>query len=88
MRTKAMSNGTSGTTPTPTTPPADREPVHVLHDAGIYFPEDAQRLLKLKRSTLRREIRERRLRVSKRAGRYFILGRWIREWIENGELHR
>ena len=26
--------------------------------------------------------------VAKRAGRYFILGRWLIEWIEGGELKR
>src|SRR4051794_5787874 len=40
----------------------------------------------LKSSTLRREIRLRRLRVSRRGGVYLFTGRWLREWIEGGEL--
>jgi hypothetical protein len=62
--------------------------VHVIDPNGVYFGDDAQRICRLKRSTIRREVREGRLRVSKRAGRYFILGRWLLEWIEQGELRR
>jgi hypothetical protein len=50
---------------------------------------DAQAALKLTTSTVRREVREGRLRVSKRAGRYYLLGAWLLEWIAAGELpHR
>ena len=30
----------------------------------------------------------RRLRIAKRCGRYFCLGKWVQEWIENGEINR
>jgi hypothetical protein len=44
--------------------------------------------LKLKTSTIRREVKAGRLRVSKRAGRYYLLGSWILEWLAGGELPR
>jgi hypothetical protein len=52
----------------------------------VYSVEEAQAALKLKRSTIRREVRERRLRISKRAGRYYLLGEWILQWLRAGEL--
>jgi hypothetical protein len=52
----------------------------------VYFVDDARRVLRLKQSTIRREVREGRLRIAKRAGRYFILGGWLIEWIEGGEV--
>jgi len=60
----------------------------LLPDHAVYFPDDARKLLRLRSSTFRREIREGRLRVSKRAGKYFFLGKWLVEWIEGGELRR
>src|SRR5262245_58878239 len=62
--------------------------VHVIAPTGVYAVDDARRIFRLKQSTIRREVREGRLRVSKRAGRYFILGQWLLEWIEAGELPR
>jgi hypothetical protein len=44
--------------------------------------------LGLRKHTLLREIRLRRLRYSKRSGKVFILGNWVREWIERGEVVR
>lgn len=61
---------------------------HVIDLYGVYSVEDAIKIFRLKKSTIRREIREGRLRVSKRAGRYFILGEWIIEWLRSGELPR
>jgi len=60
--------------------------VHVIDPNAVYFVENARRLLRLKESTIRREVRERRLRISKRAGRYYLLGEWLLEWIRAGEL--
>jgi hypothetical protein len=68
-------------------PQAPPEP-HVIDPHGIYFPDQAQILLRLTRSTIRREFREGRLRIAKRAGRYYLLGKWLIEWIEGGELRR
>jgi hypothetical protein len=42
----------------------------------------------LAKNCLPREIRLGRLRVAKRAGKYMILGKWLLEWIEGGELSR
>jgi hypothetical protein len=60
--------------------------VHVIDPYGVYRVGDAIRIFDLRKSTIRREIREGRLRVSKRAGCYFLLGKWLIEWIEAGEL--
>jgi len=65
-------------------PPA----VHIIEPTAVYLLEDAIRIFRLKKSTIRRELREGRLRVSKRAGRYYLLGRWLLEWIEAGEIRR
>jgi hypothetical protein len=42
----------------------------------------------LTKTTLAREVRLGRLRVSKRAGRYFILGSWLLQWLREGEMTR
>jgi Helix-turn-helix domain len=71
-------------------PDAGGEPLpapHVVDPNGIYLVQTFEKLLHLKRSTVRREVREGRLRVSKRSGRYYLLGRWILEWLESGEVH-
>ena len=62
--------------------------VHVIAPTAVYFVDDVIHLLRLRKSTVRRELREGRLRVAKRAGRYFLLGKWLIEWIESGELMR
>jgi hypothetical protein len=63
-------------------------PVARIHDNAVYSLGSARRALRLADSCLRREIRLGRLRVSKRAGRYFILGKWLIEWIEGGERRK
>lgn len=59
--------------------------VHVIDPNGVYFPDTFRALFRLKESSLRREVREGRLRIAKRAGRYYLLGKWILEWIVGGE---
>jgi hypothetical protein len=54
----------------------------------VFGLNSARAALGLARGCLPREIRLRRLRASKRAGRYFILGAWLLEWIAGGELRR
>lgn len=58
----------------------------VIEPNGVYLPETVRKALKLRASSLRREIREQRLRVAKRCGRYYLLGSWLLEWIAGGEL--
>jgi hypothetical protein len=65
-------------------PPA----VHVVAPTGIYTVDEARQIFRLRQSTIRREVREGRLRISKRAGRYYLLGRWLIEWLEAGEVRR
>jgi hypothetical protein len=75
---------------TATTVPAARqldEP-HTVHPTTVYTADEVIRIFKLRKSTLRREIREGRLRVARRAGRYYLLGKWLIEWLEGGELTR
>ncbi len=54
----------------------------------VFSRQSAQETLGLPKSTLPREIRLGRLRVAKRAGRYFILGAWLLEWLRAGELRK
>jgi hypothetical protein len=63
-------------------------PPHVITPTAVYTVAEARAALHLKHSTIRREVREGRLRVAKRAGRYYLLGRWLLEWIEQGEIVR
>jgi hypothetical protein len=59
-----------------------------IHPNDVFLAADVQAALRLNRSTIRREVREGRLRVSKRAGRYYFLGSWLLEWIAGGEVER
>lgn len=59
-----------------------------IHPDSVYFAGDLARLLGVGSDAIRQEIREGRLRVSVRAGRYFFLGAWLLEWIRSGERQR
>src|SRR5262245_56152451 len=61
---------------------------HVIHPAAVYFVENLRHIFKLSGSSVRREVRLGRLRIAKRCGRYFCLGKWVLQWIEEGELRR
>jgi hypothetical protein len=61
---------------------------HRIEATAVYTLATATAALGLPKSSLSREIRQGRLRVSKRAGRYFILGSWLLEWLEGGERKR
>jgi hypothetical protein len=61
---------------------------HVIDPNGVYFLDTAQAILRLRDSTVRREVREGRLRIAKRAGRYYLLGEWLLDWIRGGEVTR
>jgi hypothetical protein len=62
--------------------------VHTIEPNGLYAVRNAYRVLGLTKTTLRREIRAGRLRVAERGGRHFVLGRWLLEWLEGGEVTR
>jgi hypothetical protein len=77
-RTDTCSNGAA--------PPAAPVPQPVVLDPnGVYAPEFVRAAFRLRTSTLRREIREKRLAVSKRAGRYYFLGSQLLDWLRGGE---
>jgi hypothetical protein len=52
----------------------------------VYDLEAARAALNLAKTTLNRELRQGRLRVTKRAGKYFVLGAWLLEWLRAGEV--
>jgi hypothetical protein len=62
--------------------------VPVIHPLAVYTLQSARNDLGLAKATLGREIRLGRLRVAKRAGKYFILGEWLIEWLRAGEVSR
>jgi hypothetical protein len=64
------------------------ETLHVIDPRGVYSRQALQKALGLSKTTLAREIRLGRLRVSRRSGRYFILGSWVLEWLREGEIRR
>jgi hypothetical protein len=67
--------------------PASAGP-HTICPATVYTLESATRALGLRRTTPKSEVRQGRLRVSRRGGRYYFLGKWLLEWLEAGEVRR
>jgi hypothetical protein len=61
---------------------------HVIVPNAVYTLAQAQAALGLAKATLGREVRLSRLRVSKRGGRYYVLGTWLLEWFQTGEVER
>jgi hypothetical protein len=59
---------------------------HVVYPGAVHTVEDLRRLFGLKASSVRREMRLRRLRIAKRCGRYYCLGEWVLQWFRAGEL--
>jgi hypothetical protein len=64
-----------------------KEP-HTIVPTAVYDLEAARAALNLAKTTLNRELRQGRLRVTKRAGKYFVLGTWLLEWLRAGEVRR
>jgi hypothetical protein len=60
----------------------------VIDPCGVFTLQQARELLGLAETTLPRECRRGRLRHAKRAGRIFILGEWLIEWVRDGEVTR
>jgi hypothetical protein len=76
-------------TPSDQTEPATRAAVPlVLHPDAVFTLPTLNAAFGLTRSTARREIKSGRLRVAKRAGKYYFLGEWLLEWLRSGELQR
>ncbi|MGF1583042.1 MAG: hypothetical protein ACFCD0_27295 [Gemmataceae bacterium] len=65
-----------------------QRPHVVVESNAVFTLVTARAALGTAKNCLPREIRKRRLRVSKRGGRYYILGKWLLEWIEEGEIIR
>lgn len=61
---------------------------HVIAPTAVYSAAEARAALRLTASTIRREVREGRLRIAKRAGKYYLLGSWLLEWLAEGEVVR
>jgi hypothetical protein len=64
------------------------KPPVVIQPTAVFSKEDLRQLLSVRDNTLAREVRLGRLRVAKRAGRYYFLGAWVLQWLEQGELRR
>jgi hypothetical protein len=60
----------------------------VIDPRAVFRRETLTKALGLARHTIAREIREGRLRAARRGGWYFILGSWVLQWLEAGEVHR
>ncbi len=71
-------------TETPTKSPV----VHFIEPTAVYDLHAAREAVGVAKGCLPREIRLGRLRVSKRGGKYLILGAWLLEWVEAGEIAR
>jgi hypothetical protein len=60
--------------------------VPVVHENAVFTKDTLRRSLGLRESSLGREVRERRLKVHKRCGRYFFLGSDVLAWLRGGEV--
>jgi hypothetical protein len=61
-------------------------PQAVIHPRAIYYLADLSRLFGFRASTVRTARRSSGLRVGRRAGRVFVMGSWLLEWFQSGEL--
>jgi hypothetical protein len=66
--------------------PLARAPV--IRPTAVYRPGQLQLALGLASHTVSREARLGRLRTAKRAGQVYVLGRWVLEWLEGGEVKK
>jgi hypothetical protein len=60
----------------------------LLDDRAVFTLVAAGEFLGLPRTCLKREAREGRLRVSRRAGKYWTCGSWLWQWLLAGERAR
>ena len=61
-------------------------PPFVIDPNGVYLAEQIRAALRLRASSLKSEWRRGRLRVVRRCGRNFYLGRDLLAWLDSGEL--
>jgi hypothetical protein len=66
--------------------PAPVLPALDIHPDAIYRPGDVIRALGLRASSLRTEWRRGRLRIVRRCGKNYLIGRDILNWLDGGEL--
>ena len=57
---------------------------HVIDPRAVYDLPTVRAALGLKLSTIRTAWRRQGLKVSRRAGKVYILGAWLLEWLEAG----
>jgi hypothetical protein len=61
-------------------------PPAIIDPNSVFTAPQVRTMLGLRQSSLRREIREGRLRVNKRCGKYFFLGEQLLDWLRGGEI--
>jgi hypothetical protein len=66
----------------------DAAGVAVIDRDAVYRIGQLTQLLGLRPSSLPREMKLGRLRHSKRSVKVYILGRWVTQWLEEGEVVR
>jgi hypothetical protein len=71
---------------TPAAAPAAPPVAQIVDPRAVYTAESFRRAFGLRQSSLRREVREGRLKVYKRCGKYFILGEDVLTWLRGGEV--
>jgi hypothetical protein len=74
--------------PDPTSSQAPPAAAPVIERTAVYSVEQLRAALALNQTTLDREIRKGRLRCAKRAGRRWVLGVWVLQWLAGGEKKR
>ena len=60
-------------------------PLCTLSPTDVFDLASATAALGLDPSSLSREVRQGRLKVSKRCGRYFVTGKQLLDWLQAGE---
>jgi hypothetical protein len=63
-------------------------PAPIIDPNQVFGVEQLCQTLGLARGCIPREVKLKRLRASKRAGRYFFLGEWVLDWLRDGEIRR
>ena len=61
--------------------------IHVIHPSGVYFPDSLRELLRLARAHYAGKFGKTGSR-SETGRAYFILGAWVLEWLEAGEVRK